>query len=86
MNGKISMAGPGVNIVISAVSLIMFSICNGLSSSIFFLLTYMNAFLALFNLIPIPPLDGSKILAWNPVVFGVMLAMAGALLIVTFLL
>jgi Zn-dependent protease len=27
--------------------------------------TYMNLYLAFFNMIPIPPLDGSKVLAWN---------------------
>ena len=87
MNGKISAAGPGVNIVIAAISMAMFFIVpNGLSASIFFLLAYMNSFLAVFNLLPIPPLDGSKILRWNIYVYIAMLAAGGALLLLTFLL
>lgn len=87
MNGKISAAGPGVNIVIAAISMAMFFIVpNGLSASIFFLLAYMNSFLAVFNLLPIPPLDGSKIFRWNMYVYIAMLAAAGALLLLTFLL
>jgi len=27
--------------------------------------TYTNLYLAFFNMIPIPPLDGSKVMAWN---------------------
>ncbi len=27
--------------------------------------TYTNLYLAFFNMIPIPPLDGSKVIAWN---------------------
>ena len=82
MNGKISAAGPAVNIGISAIALTLWMVIpNGLSASIFFLLGYMNAFLALFNLLPIPPLDGSKIYKWNPAVYIVMIVMAAVLLI-----
>ena len=86
MNGKISMAGPIVNIVISAVSLaVCLIIHTGISAYILFMLAYMNAFLALFNLLPIPPLDGSKIYKWNIGIYIAMLAAAGALLLTTFL-
>jgi len=87
MNGKISAAGPAVNIVIGAVSFVMYLIVpNGLSAAIFFLLAYINSFLAVFNLLPIPPLDGSKIYKWNLPLYIVMLAIAGALLLLTYLL
>ena len=87
MNGKISIAGPAVNIGISTVALILCLIIGkGLSADIFFLLAYMNAFLAVFNLLPIPPLDGSKVLKWNPVVYAVSVAAAVALLLITFFL
>ena len=87
MNGKISIAGPAVNIGISTVALILCLIIGkGLSADIFFLLAYMNAFLAVFNLLPIPPLDGSKVLKWNPAVFAVSVAAAVALLLITFFL
>ena len=87
MYGKVSAAGPGVNIVISAIALILCIVTpSSLSATIFYLLSYMNAFLALFNMLPIPPLDGSKILKWNPVVYVVMLVMAGGLLLCAYLL
>lgn len=67
MNGKISLAGPGVNFVISAIAIV---IClmfqpGSLGGYIFYMLAYLNAFLGLFNLIPVMPFDGSKIVAWN---------------------
>ena len=84
MNGKISAAGPGVNIVISAVTLLLSVVVpNGLSASIFYLISYMNAFLALFNMLPIAPLDGSKIVRWNMTVYIVMIALAGVLFLAT---
>ena len=83
MNGKISAAGPAVNIVISAIALVCWlTIPNGLAADLFFLLGYMNAFLALFNLLPIPPLDGSKIYKWEPAVYILMIVLAAILLIV----
>ena len=86
MNGKISIAGPAVNIVISAISLILCVIIgHGMSATIFYLLGYMNAFLALFNLLPIPPLDGSKIAKWNPGIYVGALVIAGVLFAVTWI-
>ena len=86
MNGKISIAGPAVNIMISAISLAMCIIIdNDLSAGIFYLLGYMNAFLALFNLLPIPPLDGSKIMKWNTGVYVATLIAAGALFATTWI-
>jgi Zn-dependent protease len=78
-NGKISIAGPIVNIIFSAVG---FAGCMLLNGDIlvvpFFLLASLNASLALFNLIPVPPLDGSKILGWNVVVWIAAVAVAAA--------
>ena len=65
--GKVSLAGPGVNFVIAAISIATaFSMSSGtLAYVIFQMLAYLNAFLGLFNMIPVPPFDGSKIVAWN---------------------
>lgn len=72
VNGVISVAGPGVNIIFSIV-FISFLI----ASNVFYfklskivevicVIGYkLNGYLALFNLLPIPPLDGSKIISWN---------------------
>ena len=70
----ISLAGPGTNLIIAVIfSIIAHIIYPGYSLfqiqasgliglSIGFFITY-NLMLAVFNLIPIPPLDGSKIFA-----------------------
>jgi Zn-dependent proteases len=67
MNGKISLAGPAVNFVIAAIAIM---ICLILTEGtlifwVFFMLAQLNAFLGLFNMIPVQPLDGSKIVAWD---------------------
>ncbi len=64
----VSVAGPLTNLVLSFVAYFMFVAGNGFYTIPFLnvFLTQMillNIYLAIFNLIPIPPLDGSKILA-----------------------
>lgn len=64
----VAAAGPGINLVLAFVALILqgfifvFFYNDVLLSLVGTLVTY-NILLAIFNLIPIPPLDGSKILA-----------------------
>lgn len=63
----VAAAGPGANIIVAIVFslLIRFAGDLGLTSafvSLAALIVFINIFLAIFNLIPIPPLDGSKIL------------------------
>ena len=86
INGKISVAGPVVNILLAIIfiaiaaavypsartsdtSLLIFIVC-ALGYSI-------NSFLALFNLLPIGNLDGSKVLRWNVGIWLATIAVSG---------
>lgn len=67
---KIALAGPGANLILAFLLAIPYRIATiaglDISQSYFFTfmdtLIYMNLVLAVFNIIPIPPLDGSKVL------------------------
>ncbi|MEE9223785.1 MAG: site-2 protease family protein [Thermoplasmata archaeon] len=87
-NGKISAAGPATNISMGAVFIVFYFLTNPLNISvfpgvfdlgeIFRLLALINIVLGGFNLIPFPPLDGSKIFRWNMGVY-ISLVVATAL-------
>ncbi|MBC8465131.1 MAG: site-2 protease family protein [Parcubacteria group bacterium] len=65
----VAAAGPAMNIVIAIIFgvLVRFAVPFGIANEAFYslasLIVFINVLLALFNLIPIPPLDGSKILS-----------------------
>ncbi len=62
-NGLISLAGPLTNVVLA---IIFYVIHVPLISDIGY---HVNIFLAAFNMLPIPPLDGSKVLSWNVLIY-----------------
>jgi Zn-dependent protease len=60
----VGLAGPASNIVIGTfLALLSRSFNAGVVKEILFLGAYINFILAFFNLIPIPPLDGSRMLS-----------------------
>jgi len=65
---KVAIAGPSANLLVALVFGLglrflpgQFLVSSGLVQ-IFSLIVFLNILLAIFNLIPLPPLDGSKIL------------------------
>ncbi|HYF13155.1 MAG TPA: site-2 protease family protein [Candidatus Paceibacterota bacterium] len=64
---KVAFAGPGTNIVIALIFGLVIRFFGGSLSSVLVealvFIVFINLLLALFNLVPIPPLDGSKVLS-----------------------
>ncbi|MFH1714071.1 MAG: site-2 protease family protein [Candidatus Nealsonbacteria bacterium] len=66
-SAKVSLAGPGANLAVAlffGLALRLIPFVSGIPGlvSIFSYIVYINILLAVFNLLPIPPLDGSHIL------------------------
>lgn len=72
-NGIISLAGPLINIVLGFLFFTLFLIFK---SEFFHFSFIINSFIGLFNLIPVIPFDGGKIIAWNKVVYFIVLLTA----------
>ena len=92
-NGRISAAGPLTNLAIATVLiLVSFALYSRISSAFGELLlsvyivqaASVNAFLAGFNMIPVMPLDGAKVWAWNKAGYAAMAVAALALIGITF--
>lgn len=56
----VSLAGPASNLILGSIIGIIY-LTTGYSNQILFTVAIVNFSLAIFNLIPIPPLDGSKV-------------------------
>lgn len=79
-NGIIGLSGPAVNLLFA----IFFSLFNGFNTPGFLgTLIFVNTWIAFINLLPIKPLAGSKILEWRIWVWGLMLAIAFLLVILS---
>lgn len=74
MDAYISAAGPLMNVAIALVMIPFFGKFFFGIMDIAKTIASINAFIALFNLFPIPPLDGSKIFSWNKLNWLVLFA------------
>src|SRR5437773_1742013 len=90
-NGRISAAGPASNLVICTVLFAAFWVVARTASDMFGGLVFIyllqvaqiNAVLAGFNLVPIMPLDGAKVFAWNKAAYAGLVAAAIGMVILT---
>jgi Zn-dependent protease len=80
-NAIISIGGPAVNIALGFAMLASAFFAPAFAD-LFFTAARISFWLAIFNLIPLPPLDGSKIFAWNKMAWiaAALLAVAGFLI------
>jgi len=79
--GKTSLAGPVSNIlfgVIFYLAAIGTYLAHFAAYDWLLLLAWVNGWFGTFNLIPIGPLDGAKVLRWRPAVWGVAIVGIGA--------
>jgi len=86
--GRTALAGPMINVAFGAVfyggALLTFP--SGSSVFLWFLLlAFINFWFATFNLIPIGPLDGAKVLRWSSGVWAGAIAVSSALGVVSWL-
>lgn len=95
-NGKISAAGPVTNLSIGAIFAAIYFTARAFPipvfpfgfdlAGIFYLLAWINVVLGGFNLIPFPPLDGSKIYRWSVAVYVLLVVAAVGLFAALYLL
>ena len=85
--GRTSLAGPASNVgfalVFYASSFVLFHVRSAWYLPVLFL-AFVNAWFATFNLLPIGPLDGRKVLRWSAAVWVVAFLTIGALAAVTY--
>jgi len=82
---RIAMAGPLANIIVAAIGLVLyFTVFFEISpfGSIIGFICLINAFLAVFNLLPFGPLDGTKIIRGNATAWIILLIVSISLLMI----
>lgn len=82
--GKTAVAGPATNLVLSIVSFAFYLFLPRPFATVALLSAAFNAWIALFNLIPLGILDGWKVFNWNKIVWIMVFAASVALTILTF--
>ena len=68
-NAYISLAGATTNVALAFLFTFLEGFVGGRIASF---AVQINLLLAMFNMLPIPPLDGSKVFAWSPKNWGII--------------
>src|SRR3989344_1322450 len=76
--GMIGLGGPLVNIVLGALFIAAALFALPAYYSLLLFAARISFFLAMFNLLPIPPLDGEKVMSWDIKIWVAAIALAGA--------
>jgi Zn-dependent protease len=84
--GKISLAGPVTNIILSGALLSLATFVPSGLVWVFLLSALLNGFMAVFNLIPFGIFDGFKIFSWDKKVWALAFAASLSLTIVAYVL
>ena len=74
---RISASGPATNIVMALLAFLLLKV--GFFHPFLYVFAVINSWLALFNLIPLGPLDGAKILRASPPTWFAMVAVSAIL-------
>jgi len=78
--GKTALAGPLTNILLSTGCILIATV----TQDIFWIVAFINAFLAALNLIPFGIMDGRKVFRWNRIAWTLALIAAIALTVYTY--
>jgi Zn-dependent protease len=70
--GKTAVSGPITNIILSVICILFATF----SQNLFQIIAFINAFLAVFNLIPFGVFDGMKVFRWNKMIWIITFALA----------
>jgi len=79
--GKVAFSGPITNVGLSIICALIAAVAN---QSLFWVVAFINAFLATFNLIPFGIIDGLKIYRWNKLAWAIGFASAAGLMALTY--
>jgi len=79
LEADIAIAGPMTNVAVALICLPLTLTHIPRISSYFYVIGYVNAFLAFFNILPIPPLDGFKVFRVSKVRWIITLILAIAM-------